>query len=390
MALSAIGRNKVRSFLTALGIVIGVASIISMVQIGQATTQSVSDQLSEMGTNLLIVVPGRARRGRGRAQPFTPGDVAAIRNEIYGIHVAPTISAGNTLIYGNRNHDVAITGTTNDFLAVRNREIESGRAFSDRELRSGAPVCLLGKTVVETLYGRVEPLGTSLRVGRIACRVVGVLASKGTSFGGDDDDIVLMPIKAVQRRILGRADIGVIYISATVDGTTQRVEADLTKLLRQRRPPAPDGEDNFRVRDLQQFVENAKNVTTALTVLLSVIAAVSLLVGGIGIMNIMLVSVTERTREIGLRLAIGARARDVLRQFLIEAIAVSSLGGILGVALGVGGTWAATAALELPFVFSPVVVLVGFSFSAAIGVIFGFLPARKAARLNPIEALRHE
>jgi putative ABC transport system permease protein len=394
MAVSAIFRNKIRSFLTALGIVIGVASVIAMVHLGQAATMSVTERISSMGSNMLMVRPGAERRGRGgtrsSAEPFTTKDVDALVREVDGVLVAPTQGTNATLVYGNTNHSASVTGTTNEFLQIRNREIASGRAFEEVELDTGAAVCLLGKTVVDTLYGVDNPLGTSLRVGRTACQVVGVLAEKGGSFGGDEDDVVLMPIKAVQQRMLGVRDISMIYISAVEDGTSARVKADIESLLRQRRSKGGRGEDDFNVRDMQEIADTLEGTTKTLTALLAAIAAVSLLVGGIGIMNIMLVSVTERTREIGIRLAIGARARDVMTQFLVEAIALSTLGGLLGVALGIGGTWFATDKLNMPFVLSPETMLVGFSFSVIIGVIFGYVPARKAAHLNPIEALRHE
>ncbi len=394
MAIGAIARNKIRSILTALGVVIGVGSVIAMVHLGQAATQSVTDRISQMGSNLLIVQPGADRHHRGgaagTAQPFTPRDVAAIEREIYGIIAAPARSARATLVYGNINHQASVEGTTNAFLDIRNWEIATGRRFEQREMDTGAAVCMLGKTVVDTLYEGKDPLGSSLRVGRTACQVVATLAPKGGSFGQDQDDMIIMPLKAVQRRLLGNPDISVIYVSATEDGTTARVKSDLEALLRQRRKPGPDGGDDFHVRDMQEIADTLKGTTETLTALLGAIAAVSLLVGGIGIMNIMLVSVTERTREIGIRLAIGARASDVLTQFLVEAIVLSTLGGLLGVALGVGATWLATSQMHLPFVLSPNTMLLGFSFSAVVGVVFGYVPARKAAHLNPIEALRHE
>lgn len=390
MAVSAIARNKVRSFLTALGIIIGVASIIAIVQIGEATTRNVTEQISSIGSNLIMIQPGRARRGRGMAKPFRSQDYEAIQNELPELHVAPASGRSVTMIYGNLNHDAMVTGTTNEFLTVRNREVIAGRSFSAEELESGAPVCILGQTIIDTLFGREDPLGQVLRINQIACQVIGVLDSKGASLGSDEDDFALMPIKAVQRRLIGSRDITGIFVSVAQGGDTKQAKEEIEKLLRQRRPPAPDGDDDFRVQDMQEIVDTLSGVTKALTALLGVIAAVSLLVGGIGIMNIMLVSVTERTREIGLRLAIGARAGDVLTQFLIESITVSCLGGFLGIIVGLAGSWAATNAMGMPFVFSPSVALIGFTFSAAIGVIFGYLPARKAALLNPIEALRHE
>jgi len=244
--------------------------------------------------------------------------------------------------------------------------------------------------VVEELFFGQEPLGSTLRVGRTACRVIGVLEEKGESMGQDRDKTILMPIKAVQRRLVGELDVGAIYVTALVDGTTQRVQDDIESLLRQRRHVTADDDDDFHVRDTQDIANALERTTNTLTVLLGAIAAVSLLVGGIGIMNIMLVSVTERTREIGIRLAIGARMRDVLTQFLVEAIVLSTLGGIIGLAVGLGGSWLVIGKLDMPFVLSPGIMLLGFSFSVAIGVIFGYFPALKAARMNPIDALRRE
>jgi putative ABC transport system permease protein len=251
-------------------------------------------------------------------------------------------------------------------------------------------VCIIGKTLIEEMFLGQEALGSNIRVGRTACRVIGVLEEKGESMGQDRDKTILMPVKAVQRRLVGELDVSAIYVSALVDGSTGLVQKQIESLLRQRRNTVNGGADDFYVRDTQDIAQALESTTNTLTILLGAIAAVSLLVGGIGIMNIMLVSVTERTREIGIRLAIGARARDVLTQFLVESIALSTLGGAIGLVIGVGGTWLVTWQLDMPFVISPTVMAVGFSFSVAIGVIFGYFPARKAAMLNPIDALRHE
>ncbi|TXD33093.1 FtsX-like permease family protein [Lujinxingia vulgaris] len=391
MAFVAIARNKVRSVLTALGIVIGVASVIAMVHLGQAATRSVTESISSMGSNLLIVQTGRGRgRGgvRGAATAFTHEDVELMARQIPGVLVAPQANTQATLVYGGINHAASVMGTTNDFFTIRNWALERGRLFDPEEQESAATVCVIGHTVATTMFGSGEPLGQTLRVGRSACQIIGVLASKGASLGQDLDDVVVMPTLAVQRRLIGNLDVRSIYVSALVDGSTARVKADIERFLRERRPDA--GEDSFYVRDMQEIADTLAGTTRTLTLLLGAIAAVSLLVGGIGIMNIMLVSVTERTREIGIRIAIGARVRDVLVQFLVEAVAISTLGGLIGVMLGVGGTYIATSKMGLPFVLSTETMLVGFGFSAIIGVVFGFVPARKAARLNPIEALRHE
>ncbi|HEY7776223.1 MAG TPA: ABC transporter permease [Kineobactrum sp.] len=394
MALQAIARNKMRSFLTTLGIIIGVASVVAMVHLGQSATRSVTDTIADIGSNLLFVMPGTSQRGPGgirtTAEPFDRDDVTAIREQVPGIRVAPAVTTSATVVYGNANQVIRIEGTSNDYFMVRNHPVARGRRFQDSEAKAGAAVCVIGPTVVEDIYLGAEPLGTTLRVGRTACRVIGVLEAKGESMGQDRDQIVLMPIKAVQRRLIGNLDVQAIYVSALVDGSTQRVKRDIESLLRQRRPGGTDGEDDFYVRDTQDIADALARTTQTLTALLGAIAAVSLLVGGIGIMNIMLVSVTERTREIGIRLAIGARSGDVLTQFLVEAIVLATLGGAIGLGLGLGGSWLAIQQLDMPFAVSPGVLLLGFSFSVVIGVIFGFFPARKAAHLNPIDALRHE
>ncbi|WP_372986405.1 ABC transporter permease [Marinobacter sp.] len=394
MSVQAIARNKLRSFLTTLGIIIGVASVVAMVHLGQSATRSVTEQIASIGSNLLFVMPGTAQRGPGglrtSAENFELADAEAIRNEVDGILVAPALTTSATVVIGNANDTIPVIGTTNEYFAVRNHYLEYGREFEEGELSSGAAVCIIGKTLIEEMFLGQEPLGSNIRVGRTACRVIGVLEEKGESMGQDRDKTILMPVKAVQRRLVGELDVSAIYVSALVDGSTGLVQDQIESLLRQRRNPVNGGADDFYVRDTQDIAQTLESTTNTLTILLGAIAAVSLLVGGIGIMNIMLVSVTERTREIGIRLAIGARARDVLTQFLVESIALSTLGGLIGLVIGVSGTWLVTWQLNMPFVISPTVMAVGFSFSVAIGVIFGYFPARKAAMLNPIDALRHE
>ncbi len=396
MSFTAIARNKVRSVLTALGIVIGVASVIAMVHLGQSATQSVTDSISSMGSNLLIAQTGRGQRGRGGVAgmppAFTHDDVQTIIEEFDDVIVAPLVNSQQSLVYGNVNHSVSITGTTNEYFAIRNWNLATGRFFEDGESESSATVCILGKTAAETMFGQQDPLGHTLRVGRTSCEVIGTLEPKGSSMGQDADDVLIMPVGTVQQRLIGNLDIRQIYISATVDGTTGRIKADLERFFRERRanPGNRNAEDDFFVRDMQEIADTLEGTTRVLTLLLASIAAVSLLVGGIGIMNIMLVSVTERTREIGIRIAIGAQVRDVLVQFLVESIAISTLGGFIGVVLGVGATWFATDKMNMPFTLSVETMLLGFGFSVVVGIIFGFVPARKAANLNPIEALRHE
>lgn len=394
MAGQAITRNKMRSFLTTLGIIIGVASVVAMVHLGQSATRSVTDSIASIGSNLLFVMPGTAQRGPGgirtNAEPFDMMDVEAIRNDVNDIQVAPSVSTNATVVYGNANDTVSVQGTDNNYFAVRNHHVAEGRLFEEAELRAGSAVCIIGQTLIDELYLGENPLGSSLRVGRTACRVIGILEEKGESMGQDRDKTILMPIKAVQRRLVGNLDVQAIFVSALIDGTTRRVQVDIENLLRQRRHIKAGDEDDFYVSDTRDIAEALEQTTNTLTILLGAIAAVSLLVGGIGIMNIMLVSVTERTREIGIRLAIGARTGDVLTQFLVESIALSTVGGLIGLVLGMSGSWLAISKLDMPFVLSPGVMLLGFSFSVAIGVIFGYFPARKAAYMNPIDALRHE
>jgi len=394
MALREIRRNAMRSLLTTLGIVIGVGAVIAMVTIGQGATAKVTSDVAKMGKNLLTVMPGAARRGptSGTAPPFTLNDANAILNEITTVAaVAPSAGQGVLAVYGNKNHNTGATGSTNGYFDVLGFEIEQGRKFTDAELQGGTPVCILGATVKRELFGAQDPLGAQIRVGKLSCQVVGVLGSKGQStFGSDQDDFILLPLSTFHRRLAGNTDVNAIYVSATSDKVTTRTKQQLELLMRERRRLAPGQAANFMVMDTKELQQTLQGVTGALTALLGAIAGVSLLVGGIGIMNIMLVSVTERTREIGIRLAIGARAYEVLMQFLVEAVTLSVFGGIIGMLLGLGGSLAAVRALGLPFVFSPGIVALAFGFSAMVGIGFGYFPARKAARLKPIEALRHE
>ncbi|HUH38106.1 MAG TPA: ABC transporter permease [Spongiibacteraceae bacterium] len=394
MAMQAIARNLLRSFLTTLGIIIGVGSVVAMVHLGQSATRSVTESISSIGSNLLFVMPGTSQRGPGgvrtAAEPFDMEDADAIQREVDGVLVAPGVSATVSVVYGNANETITVQGTNNNYFAVRNHGLERGRRFEATEIQSGAAVCIIGQTLVRDMYLGEDPLGSTLRVGRTACQVIGVLEAKGESMGQDRDKTILMPAKAVQRRLLGKLDVQAIYVSALADGTTRRVQGDIETLLRQRRHIGAGTDDDFYVRDTRDIADALEQTTNTLTILLGAIAAVSLLVGGIGIMNIMLVSVTERTREIGIRLAIGARGKDVLAQFLVESIVLSTLGGVIGLVLGVGGSLLAADKLNMPFVASPGIMVLGFSFSVIIGVVFGYFPARKAARLNPIDALRHE
>jgi len=394
MALREIRRNTLRSVLTMLGVVIGVGAVIALVSVGRGATAKVTEDISKLGKNLLMVSAGaRVRYGASSAaQALTMADMQAIDREISGVHaVAPGSSSQQQIIFGNKNASTSVTGTDNNFFEVRGYAIEQGRQFTEAEAQSGLPVCVLGGTVKNALFGSQDPLGQQIRVGKLSCQVIGTLASKGTAgMGQDQDDLLVMPIGSFQRRITGKNELSLILVSAEEGFDTSIVAESIRALLRQRRHRPVGSDDDFNVRDMAEIADTVTSTTNALTALLGAIAAVSLVVGGIGIMNIMLVSVTERTREIGIRLAIGAFAGEVMMQFLLEAIVLSTLGGVIGVVLGLLGSFFAARALTLPFVFPPDIVALAFVFSALVGVLFGYLPARKAAQLNPIEALRHE
>ena len=396
LAQREIRRNAMRSCLTILGIVIGVASVITLVTLGGGATAKVTADITKLGSNLLQVRPGQHMRGPGgariSAEKFSIADAAAIDAEIAGLAaVAPADNAGTQAIFGSRNWSTSITGSTNAFLHARNWQLDRGRIFSVHELGTGASVCIIGATVKNELFGAQDALGESIRLKTLSFKVIGVLSAKGQSgFGSDQDDFILMPLKAFQRRISGDRDVSTIYLSARDGVSTEKVKADVEGLMRQRRNITGNREDDFYVRDMQEIVSTLTGTTRVLTTLLGAVAAVSLLVGGIGIMNIMLVSVTERTREIGIRLAIGALARQVLLQFLIEAVVLSALGGLVGILLGLGAAAVGAHILDVPFILNGGVTLLAFLFSAAVGVVFGYFPARQAARLDPIEALRYE
>jgi putative ABC transport system permease protein len=395
LALREVRRNALRSFLTTLGIVIGVAAVITMVTVGGGATAKISADISSLGSNILYVIPGQHRggsRGGAASKPFDAADVTALAEQVGSLRtVAPTTSQSATVVYGNASRSVGITGTTDAFLVARQWPVGMGRVFNEAELRGGKAVCLLGETVRRELYGGQEAVGTQVRVGKLACRVIGVLAPKGQSgMGSDQDDTVLMPLRTVQRRLTGKQDINAILVSVSTASSTDKATRDITMLLRERRRISAGEEDDFSVLDMKEITAALTGTTKVMTMLLGAVAAVSMLVGGIGIMNIMLVSVTERTREIGTRLAIGALEGEVLMQFLVEAVVLSSLGGVVGVVLALTATVAICKGMSIPFIFNPGIVTMAFLFSSVIGVVFGYFPARRAARLDPIEALRHE
>ena len=394
LALRSIRRNLMRSFLTILGIVIGVSAVITMVTLGNGATLAVQNQISGLGTNLLQVRPGQRMGpgGGGNAAAFKESDAEAIVSQIGGIAaVAPEARTNSTLVAYGRNWSSSVIGSTNSWLVTGNWKLASGREFSNDELRGGAAVCLIGETVRRELFGAQAALGAQLRVKQISCEVVGLLTSKGQgAFGNDQDDVVLVPIKTLQRRITGNNRVNTLLVSMQDGSDATRVTAGITQLLRERRKLASTDEDNFNVLDTKQLADTLSGTTKVMTMLLGAVAAVSLLVGGIGIMNIMLVSVTERTREIGLRLAIGALEREVLLQFLIEAVVLAALGGLMGIVIATGASIGLASLMEVPYTFNLAVNVLSFVFSAFIGVLFGYFPARRAARLDPIEALRHE
>lgn len=396
LAFREIRRNVLRSILTILGIVIGVASVIAMVMLGDSTTAQVTSSIAKLGSNMLTLSPGQERQGPPSqdlsAKQFDIDDIKAIKREIRGIKaVAPISSKSITVIYGNENYSTTIYGSDNDYFITADRGLSEGEVFSKSELEAGRSVCIIGQTVKEELFGRLSPIGLKIRLGPFSCMVKGLLKEKGSaSFGMDQDDLVIVPLKMMQRRMTGTQDISSISISVKDDVSTDSVTQSLRLLFRQRRDIRGTDEEDFNIRDMKDIIETLSSTTKMLTLLLGAVAAISLVVGGIGIMNIMLVSVTERTREIGIRLAIGAFEREVLSQFLVESVVLAALGGIIGIVLGLLITVGVTTAFELPFIFNRSIIVLSFIFSTVIGVVFGYFPAKKAAGLDPIEALRHE
>jgi putative ABC transport system permease protein len=394
LALREIKRNVMRSVLTILGIVIGVGAVITMVTIGGGATAQVKEQIASMGSNLLMVTPGK-RLGPGQSSNtvlFKVSDGEAILTNVGSIAaVAPVSSKSIQAVFGNQNWSTQVTGSDNQYFKVTNRSIRTGRQFSDSELRAGAAVCIVGETVRKKLFGGQESSGGNIRLEKLSCQVIGILEPKGqNTMGMDQDDIVVIPLRTFQRRLSGNQDVAMFQVSVQQGASTDKAQQNIRLLIRERRHLSPSDDDNFNVMDMKEIANMLAGTTQLLTALLSAVAAVSLLVGGIGIMNIMLVSVTERTREIGIRLAIGAFEREVLMQFLVEAVVLSSFGGLIGIVLALTASVWLASMLRVPFVFNAGIVVIAFLFSAAVGVIFGYFPALKAARLDPIEALRYE
>jgi len=396
LALSAVWRNALRSLLTVLGVTIGVGAVITMVTLGQGTTEAVRESVASLGSNLLMVRPGQFSQTPGGGgvgvASLEAADAEAIARQVDSVRVvAPTDSRSLTAIANNTSLFTTIVGTDNRYLDAREWRLQSGRDFEEGELRAGSSVCIVGQGVVDELFGGLDPIGEPIRLRKMVCRVIGVLQEMGGSaFGSNEDDVIMLPLRTFQRRISGNSGVTLIYVAARNETVITQVKDDITALMRDRRNLATNEENDFMVMDMRQIASMLDTIMGVLTGLLAAVAAISLLVGGIGIMNIMLASVTERTREIGIRLAIGARESQVLTQFLVEATVLSALGGVIGIALGLGLSAIGAVYLKVPFVPDALVVLLAFGFSGLVGVGFGFFPARNAARLDPIEALRRE
>lgn len=396
LAIRAIRRNVMRSILTILGIVIGVASVIAMTMLGDGTTAYVTNSITKLGSNMLTINPGQAIKGPpsggGQSPLFDLHDIEAIKREVSGINaISPLGSKGVNAVYGNENYSTLVYGSDNDYFIVKDWKFESGRKFSQNELQAGKSVCIIGETVRKELFARQNPLGLDIRLGKFSCQIIGLLHPKGAAaFGMDQDDLIVAPLKMLQRRLSGNRDIATIIVSVSDGVSSTQVQEDIKLLLRERRHIKEGDEDDFNIRDMKDIIDTLSSTTKMLTLLLGAVAAISLLVGGIGIMNIMLVSVTERTREIGIRLAIGALKRDVLLQFLVESVVLSMLGGIIGIIVGISITIVMANIFGIPLIFNEGIIFISFLFSAVVGIGFGYFPARKAAKMNPIDALRHE
>jgi len=400
ISLRALRVNKMRSALTMLGVIIGVGAVIAMLAIGTGASSQIQQQISSLGSNLLMVLPGATtaggvRMGWGTESTLTLADAYAVLKECPSVaHVAPVLSGVAQVVYSNQNWATGVTGTTPGMLIVRNWDLSAGRAFTEQDVKSATKVCLLGQTVVDMLFGGVDPVGQIVRIKKIPFTVIGVLAPKGQDLRGhDQDDAIYVPITTAQKKLFGTAFPGMIRIMMVQAKSTEELdtaEREITELLKERHRIGPNKDDDFSVRNLTQFLQAAEQSASVMTMLLAAIASVSLLVGGIGIMNIMLVSVTERTREIGIRMAVGAKTWDIRLQFIIEAMTLSLTGGTVGIIIGLSISKIISSFAEWPTIVSPLSVILAFSFSGLVGIFFGFYPAYKASLLNPIEALRYE
>jgi len=397
IALRALARNKLRSFLTMLGIIIGVGAVIAMVAIGEGAKRRVQEQIASLGTNLLVILPGTvtlggARSGSGGRQSLIPADARAIMNEIPVVAGAsPVVRQFQQVIVGDQNWGTQIQGIAPEFQQIREWQIREGRFINQADVDTTAKVALIGETVAYNLFGAEDPIGAVIRVKKIPFRIIGILAAKGQSGNGtDQDDVVMVPYTSMMKLVMGVTYIQQIIVAAVSADTTQEADSQITSLLRQRHKIRPGTDDDFTIRNLSDIAEAASNSATVMALLLGSIASVSLIVGGIGIMNIMLVSVTERTREIGIRMAVGARARDIMLQFIVEAVVMAASGGLIGILVGVGSSSLIKHLANLPALIKPEIIAISFLVSGTVGVFFGFYPARKAANLDPIEALRYE
>jgi putative ABC transport system permease protein len=400
IALRALMVNKMRSMLTMLGIIIGVSAVIAMIAVGSGAKARIAEQIASMGSNLLIVLSGSStsggmRWGSGTVPTLTVDDSKAILSEVPAVkYVAPNLSGVAQVVYGNQNWSTNVNGTTPEVLDIREWPIVSGRPFTQQDVDGATKVCLLGKTVVDNLFGGIDPIGQIIRIKKVPFTVVGVLGSKGqTTFGQDQDDTIFVPLTTAQKRLFGMQFPGmvrVIAVQAKEPELMKEAEDQINALLRQRHRIQPSQDNDFTVRNLTEVMASAQQSANVMSLLLGAIASISLIVGGIGIMNIMLVSVTERTREIGIRIAVGAKSKDILLQFLIESLVLSLIGGILGITIGIGGTYILSTFTQWPTLLSIQAIFLAFFFAGSVGVFFGFYPARKASLLDPIEALRYE
>jgi|EndMetStandDraft_4_1072995.scaffolds.fasta_scaffold53320_3 putative ABC transport system permease protein len=399
IAFVAIRRNAVRSALTMLGVIIGVASVIAMISLGSGARASIDEQIQQQGTNVIYVSsgsfgrgPGVARGGAGSTTTLTLDDAQIIQRDVPTVsRMSPMVRGRAQVVAGNQNWNTSVEGGDEDYIVIRNWPLASGEDFSARDVLVAEKVALLGQTVAKTLFPDSDPIGQIIRVKNLPFRVVGVLVPKGQNqWGQDQDDLIIAPYTTVQKKLLGITYIQQVVLSATSSDNVEPAAVDITRLMRQRHKIADPNDDDFTVRTVAEMAATRTQMADTMTMLLMSVASVSLLVGGIGIMNIMLVSVTERTREIGLRMAVGARTRDILRQFLAEAISLSIVGGAIGVVLGLTVSRLLTSGLGWPTLITPSSILVAFAFAGAVGIFFGFYPARKAAELDPIEALRYE